>query len=353
MRKYYLDNIRWITVVLAALYHVIYMFNGVVTDLTVGPFHRVQYQDGLQYLLYPWFMVLLFVAAGACSRYALERRTPGAFLAERTRKLPVPSTIGLFVFQWIGGYVNMKVTNPFALPAETPVFVRYLILSVSGVGVLWFIQTLWIYSVLLLPVRKFESGKLYKYAEKFSVWELLLLAVPLWLSARVLNTPVIPVYRFGIYGAAFFPGYFVFANGVVAERLSRHWPPLSAIALTTGIAYALRYFGENYAVAPVVNSPFSIAYGWFAVLSVFAVAKKFGDRTSPFAIWMGKRSFGLYAFHYPLLSAALWICKCNGLHAAPSYLIAGLAAFAGSWVLYELISRIPVVRWCVLGIRKR
>ena len=27
MRKYYLDNIRWITVVIVVLYHVIYMYN--------------------------------------------------------------------------------------------------------------------------------------------------------------------------------------------------------------------------------------------------------------------------------------------------------------------------------------
>ncbi len=28
MRKYYLDNIRWVTVVLVVIYHVIYMYNG-------------------------------------------------------------------------------------------------------------------------------------------------------------------------------------------------------------------------------------------------------------------------------------------------------------------------------------
>ena len=27
MRKYYIDNIRWITVVLVVLYHVFYMYN--------------------------------------------------------------------------------------------------------------------------------------------------------------------------------------------------------------------------------------------------------------------------------------------------------------------------------------
>ena len=38
MRKVYLDNIRWITVVLVVVYHVIYMYNGVETAGVIGPF---------------------------------------------------------------------------------------------------------------------------------------------------------------------------------------------------------------------------------------------------------------------------------------------------------------------------
>ena len=52
MRRRYLDNIRWITVGLVVLYHVIFMYNGVVTAGVIGPFWEVQYQDAVQYLLY-------------------------------------------------------------------------------------------------------------------------------------------------------------------------------------------------------------------------------------------------------------------------------------------------------------
>ena len=33
MRKHYLDNIRWATVLLVVLYHAIFMYNHVVTGL--------------------------------------------------------------------------------------------------------------------------------------------------------------------------------------------------------------------------------------------------------------------------------------------------------------------------------
>ena len=52
MRRHYLDNIRWITVGLVVLYHVIFMYNGVVTAGVIGPVWEIQYQDAVQYLLY-------------------------------------------------------------------------------------------------------------------------------------------------------------------------------------------------------------------------------------------------------------------------------------------------------------
>ena len=35
-----------------------------------------------------------------------------------------------------------------------------------------------------------------------------------------------------------------------------------------------------------------------------------------------------------------------------AYLLSGIAAYAGGYLLYELIKRIPVIRWCVIGEKK-
>ena len=86
MRKLYIDNIRWITVVLVVLYHVIYMFNGIETFGVIGPFSDVQYQDAFQYIVYPWFMLLLFVILGMSARYELEHRSEKEFI-KKDRKI--------------------------------------------------------------------------------------------------------------------------------------------------------------------------------------------------------------------------------------------------------------------------
>lgn len=145
MRRHYLDNLRWATVLLVMLYHVIYMYNGVITAGVVGPFAPVQPQDAVQYLLYPWFMVLLFVVSGASARLALERQPPKAFAVRRTEKLLVPSTLGLLVFQWVLGDFNMALAGAFDALPPLPAPVLWLIMAVSGCGVLWFAQMLWLF----------------------------------------------------------------------------------------------------------------------------------------------------------------------------------------------------------------
>ena len=89
MRKTYLDNIKWMTVVIVVIYHVIYMFNGVVTSGVIGPFAPVQYQDACLYFVYPWFMLLLFVISGMSARYSLNGHSEKEFLKSRTTKLLV------------------------------------------------------------------------------------------------------------------------------------------------------------------------------------------------------------------------------------------------------------------------
>lgn len=356
MRRLYLDNIRWITIVLVAVYHVVYMFNGVQLYGVIGPFHDVQYQDSIQYLLYPWFMVLLFAVSGITSRYYLESHTDKEFIRSRTRKLLVPGTIGVLVFGWIQGYYNMQISNAFdtmnlaAIPKPFLLF----IMALSGIGVLWFVQILWIFSLLLVFLRKIEKDRIYPLGTKCGVIFLLLFGVLIYLSAQVLNTPMITVYRFGIYGSSYFAGYFVLSHEEVMDRLSRFWLPLGICAGAAGIAYTVLYFGKNYAVEPFINNVMACTYAWLMTLAIFAFMKKCADKENSFTAWMSEKCWGLYIFHYLPLSATAWYLHlyAPGLPVFCHYLLTLIAGFAGGLLLYEIISRIPVLRWCVLGIKK-
>ena len=122
MRKHWLDNLRWVTVLLVLLYHVIYFYNNKGVFGGIGGFGEYpdcpQYQDVVMYILYPWFMPLLFLLAGISARYALQKQSGKQWFKARTRKLLVPGTIGLFVFHWMWG-ISIRSSNIPARKAWT------------------------------------------------------------------------------------------------------------------------------------------------------------------------------------------------------------------------------------------
>ncbi len=359
VRKNYLDNIRWITVVIVVLYHVLYMYNaegvsggiGQITKLSTQPY------DIFQYLVYPWFMPVLFIVAGISSRLYLEKHTNKEFIKSRTTKLLVPSTLGLFVFQFIQGYVSMNLGDGVAAlaAAGVPKFVIYFIMVATGSGVLWFVHLLWIYSVVLVLIRKIEKGKLLEVGSKAQMWLIVLLFFPIWGAAQILNAPIVSVYRFAFYFVFFMLGYYVFSNEEVMDKLKKYAVVFIVIGVALSISFAVINFiirgGSNFADKPVNREPLYAACAYFGSLAMLSGMARFGDFSNDFTKWMSSHSFGLYVFHYLGISTVALVFAKNALLPAPlCYLLSLIAGFLFGYGLYAIISRIPFFRWAILGI---
>ena len=185
MRKHWIDNLRWVTVLLVLFYHVIYFFNNKGVFGGIGGFgtfpEMQQYQDVVMYILYPFFMPLLFLLAGISARYALEKKSAKEWFRARTRKLLVPGTIGLFVFQWMTGYFNTAVAQRMGVFDGVPALVKYGIMAVSGIGPLWFIQLLWVLCLVLLLVRALDGkDRFWNWCGKANLVVIVLLGVLFW-----------------------------------------------------------------------------------------------------------------------------------------------------------------------------
>lgn len=351
-RKYFLDNIRWVTVLIVLVYHVFYIFNGVGILGGIGSFSEVQYQDASMYVVYPWFMVLLFLIAGISARYSLEKKTHKQFIKERTTKLLVPSTLGLFVFQWVVGYLNIKIGGGLEL---MPKFIVYPVSVLSGTGPLWFIQMLWLFSLLLVLIRILDKNdKLYQLGAKANVVVILLCFLPVWGAAQILNMPVITTYRFGIYFMGFLLGYFIFSHDEVLDRVEKIRIPMLIAAIVSAVAYTWYYFGQNFAEGACLKSLFTNVYLWVAILAILGCFKAWCNKTNKFAAYMTKASFGIYIVHYVITLYSCHILKnYTALPVAFIYIIAILMTLVLSPVLYEIIRRIPILRYLVLGIKKK
>ena len=66
------------------------------------------------------------------------------------------------------------------------------------------------------------------------------MAVPVYWSGQILNTPIIVVYRFGLYFFVFLLGYFVLSHDEAVDVLKRRFLLPAAAAAVFGILFCMR-----------------------------------------------------------------------------------------------------------------
>jgi fucose 4-O-acetylase-like acetyltransferase len=365
-RKHWIDNLRWVTVLLVLFYHVFYFYNNKGVFGGIGGFGSYpeckQYQDVVMYILYPWFMPLLFLLAGVSARYALLKQSAKEWFKVRTRKLLVPSTIGLFVFHWMVGYFNTVVASRQGVFDGVPAIAKYFIMAFSGTGPLWFVQVLWLLCLVLLLVRAIDKNdKLWNWCGKANYVAIILMGVLFWVGEQTLVQQPRPesldglwnLYKPGFYLIPFLMGYFVFSHDEVQEKLEKAWIPLMASAVVAGTVLIITTFGQDNTSPQYLGSPLNCLYGWLMCLAMMGWFKAKFDRTDAFAGYMTRNSFGVYIVHYLVIAALGYMMKMyTNLAPWMMYAILFVAVMTIPFVLNEIIKRIPFVRWCVLGIKK-
>ena len=335
MRKHWIDNLRWSTVLLVFLYHVIYFYNNKGVFGGIGGFGEFpdvqQYQDVLMYMVYPWFMPIMFLLAGISARYSLQSRSRKEWFRSRTRKLLVPGTIGLFVFHWMVGYFN-AITAQAVLMDGIPLPIRYGIYAVSGTGPLWFIQDLWLFSLILLLVCRLDGkDKFWNWCSKANTIVIILLGLLFWAAEQTLI-------------------YFVFSHDEVQQKVRKAWIPMMACAVISGVILIITTWGQNNTSPEYLCSPLNCLYGWLMCLAMMGWFAARFDCTNPFSQYMTRSSYGLYIVHYLVIAALGYQMKVHTtLPPVAMYLILAVAVFSLSPLIYELLRRIPFIRWSVLG----
>lgn len=359
MRRHWIDNLRWVTVLLVLLYHVIYYYNnkgvlGGYGGWGDGP----QYQDVVMYVLYPWFMPLLFILAGISARYALERQEAKEWFGSRTRKLLVPSTIGLFFFGFATGFFN-TLAAPAADLEGLPLLVKYLIWTISGTGPLWFIQVLWLLSLLLLLIRRFDaSDRAWQACGRLGLVPIVLMDVMFWLGHKtlVMNPDSASaeglwnLYKPLFYAIPFLMGYFIFSHDSVQHIVQRVWRPLMACAVVAGVTLVVTTFGQDNTLPQYLGTPLNNLYGYLMCLAMMGW---FGCRfngTGRVAEYMTRSSYGIYIVHYLIVNSLGYALRvATTLQPLWVYVILTLSVFTLSPLLYESLRRIPFLSWCIFG----
>ena len=351
-RKYDLDHLRYFIVLLVVFYHVFYLLNsvGVISNIDVQGIPQL---DVVEYFIYPWFMICMFVIAGISARYALQKKTGKQFLKDRTKKLLLPSLGVVFLIGWIAGYVTGQYSHFFdQIPIPDNFLFHYLFYCLNGIGPMWFVQELFLATVVLLIIRKLDKKeRLTVLAEKVTFPILLLLVIPIWGSSMILNTPLITVYRNGIYLFTFLLGYYVLSLERIMEQIERAALYLLSVAIILGVIFTVTYWGQNYTESTVLTSLLTNCYAWSMTLALLGCFRKWFSADSSFSRYMRTRSFPFYVLHIPILVLSAYLLdQYTRLPVWSFYPFLLLIVSILLPVLTEILTRIPVVKTLLFGL---
>jgi len=349
MRKHYLDNLRTIMILLLFPVHTFMIWNNYGTKFYVwGGTNNLL--SSLIVLVNPWFMALLFVIAGMCAKYSLEKRNTKDFIKERTYKLLVPFISGMlllipfqtlyarkFFFEYDGSIMdNFKYffTHFTDLSGYDGAFTP---------GHLWFILFLFIISLVsLLIIKKVSFKKVSPKLEKMNVLAIILLFIPVWLMYYLGN---FGGYSFGKYFTLYLLGYYLFSNEKIIDKMIDYKSVILGLFCFLQLGLTIAYYHFNYYGDLLVNF-----VGWLGILSCIIVGKLYLNKENKVTKYFKKASFPIYILHQTILVMIGYYClrMLDNIVLQISIIMCG--SFIATIIVYEIMSKIPILKkW--IGVR--
>lgn len=340
MRKYYLDNLRTIMILLLFPVHTFMIWNNYGRKFYVwGGENKLL--SSLIIIVNPWFMALLFVIAGMCARYSLEKRDTKKFIKERFSKLFIPFVSGMVLLVPIQTFYARKFFFEYKgsiLENYKYFFTHFTDLSgYDGSftpGHLWFILFLFIISLLALLIIKYiPYKKVTTKFEKANIFTIILLFIPIWLMYYIGN---FGGYSLGKYFVLFLLGYYMFSNEKIIEKIIENKKLILGLFGLLLLALVVLYYKFSYYGDFLVN-----LVCWLGILTCLIIGKCYLDKETKITKYFNKASFPIYILHQPIL-VALGYCTLSIIdNIFLQVIIIMLGSFTITMLCYEVLKRIP------------
>jgi hypothetical protein len=372
-RRYDVDWLRVVAMGAVFLFHCARFFNEM--DWHLKNAEQSFFASVFTGLLDMWMMHLFFLLAGVASWYALRSRSGGQYLVDRVKRLLIPLyTVGMIVlippqlyyelvshqgytgtfWELIQLYVETAISS--GIRFGSPFFVNIFY------GHLWFLQFLFIISLVTLPLLLYlrsEGGRsaIERLAGFCDRWGgIYLFLIPLFIVAISLRGIFVGEHTWAdlVYFMLFFlAGYIIPADQRFTQAFKRHcWVSLAlGIVGFGGVAFFVAGqgydpVGESFSGSFVMfQIAFSIAnWGWVAfLLSVGAKHLNFNNKVLAYS---NEALLPFYIFHQTIILTVGWFVIPLDMGILPKFIIITVVSFVAIMVLYELlVRRFNVVRF--------
>lgn len=351
-RKYYIDNLRILCILLLFPFHAAMCFNSFGDGFYVHG-NSSMALSSIIIVTFPWWMALLFVISGMSSAYAMKSRSLKQYLKERVLRLFVPLIFGLMLVipaqTYIADIWNNGYTGGYFEHYKV-FFTRLTDWSGNDgcftPGNLWFILYLFVFSVLFAPLFYWYKNSNHKIkTQKLNIIMIALLVIPLSLISRLGD---IGGKSIGDYGFCFLIGFFIIAEENVQKLLKKYWLPLTVIWLVFMAVRVLMWCNDVKGdIIWYLNYHF---FEWSGILACLGLGRKFLSAKTKLTEYFTKASFPMYVIHQTILVAtAYFMIKWFDI-VAVSYVLIVFVSLVLTVFVYEIFKRISVFRF-MFGIK--
>lgn len=355
MRKYYIDNIRILCILLLFPFHacVIYNAYGEAFYVTGEP---VKALSEFIIAVYPWWMTLLFTIAGISSAYALKKRSGGAYIRERIHKMLIPLLSGLLFIIPIQSYIADVSKNGYTggyLRHYGIFFTKFTDLTGYDGGFTlahtWFMLYLFIISMGSLPFMLWYNKRDKKIDGKKITIPVLLSMFPLIL----LMTPIFETggKSFGESLACFLLGFYFLSHDEVQERLMKYRIPLGIAWIILMVLRCLFYSGVIYSSNLLWDIEQRVLT-WIGILAVLGLGKKYLNFNNKFTKYFSTAAFPIYYFHQSILIVIAFFTLKMTDDIPMQFSIILVLSFVFTLFCYEICSRFTVTCF-MFGLKKK
>lgn len=341
-RKHYIDNLRWIMILMLIPYHAAMAWN------TWGEPNYIFFEgnrliSSIIVFFSPYFMPLLFVLAGIGTKFSLQKRTCREYLIERVKRLLIPFLFGTVTFMpimsYIGDKFNYSYDNGF-FKHYVIFFTKYTDLTGAdggfSVGQFWFILYLLIISVVNVGIITLFQKDIIPSEKSIPFWIILSLGLPLPIISEWLSIGGKSLVE---YTYLFLIGFYIFSDEKTTNTIANYHRLLFGIGIIASILNVYLFLWQDK-VYVLLNTICNYLSEWIMIIALIGLAKKYFDFSGKTSKYMSKRAFLFYSYHF------IWVIVFQHL----LYVLCGnhtLVLFIGSVVLSYLITFIC----CEISIR--
>lgn len=342
MRKYYIDNMRWIIILLLIPYHAAMAWN-IWGEPTYIFFESNKTISSIVVFFSPYLMPLMFLIAGISTRLALQKRTIGQYVLERAKKLLIPFVFGTILIMPFMTYIADK----FNCGYQGDLFQHYAIFFTKftdligadggfSVGQFWFILYLFLISLIAIGIISLQRKIMRQKDADIPLILICLWGLPLPFLSELLSTGGKSLAE---YTYIFLVGYYIFSNDDVISKVEKYKWIFLCIGLSATVCNVYMFIWSD-TQRTLLNMTAKYISEWFMINAMLGVGKKYLNFGGKVSKYLSKRSYTFYIFHFIWLVLFQYllfnICSSNIILL---YVLPVLLAYGATLLCCEICNR--------------